>query len=474
VKRSETVKWQSVAWRLGQLLKELGQLLKELGQLLKELGQLLKEGDMVDVVANGARFNVQHLSDGDPTVVFLHGLVVDNSSSWYYTVANPVAQRSEVVIYDLRGHGLSEKPATGYTVEEQVDDLFAILDELGIDRPVHLVGNSFGGVLAVAAAVHRPERVAGLVLVEAHVAVDGWRQQMVGTLEFAGLFLDHDDVHNWLDAVGGRKGKRLARNSDTLLHKTSLVDDLAASPAFTQEELAAIECPVLIVCGEFSDVRDWAERLVYVLPRCELHLYEGCSHLVVLEAPADLRGLLLRWFDRIRVGELPRALDGIRTPGPGEAGPGEAGPEASGPVASGPRGAESGGVEPGSGQSDSGAGVEAGSVEAGSGDNDSLAGVGVDRIIRHRPRRFKEMAPRPPWYPEDSPWPPVGGELPDGWQEAMDDFARGKGLDQAPVIPDHRDFAPPGSGSGSGPRPDVGSEMGSDRSGPPEAAKEAS
>jgi pimeloyl-ACP methyl ester carboxylesterase len=391
--------------------------------------QALKEGDMVDVVANGARFNVHHLSDGDPTVVFLHGLVVDNSSSWYYTVANPVAQRSEVVIYDLRGHGLSEKPATGYTVEEQVDDLFAILDELGIDRPVHLVGNSFGGVLAVAAAVHRPERVAGLVLVEAHVAVDGWRQQMVGTLEFAGLFLDHDDVHNWLDAVGGRKGKRLARNSDTLLHKTSLVDDLAASPAFTQDELAAIECPVLIVCGEFSDVRDWAERLVYVLPRCELHLYEGCSHLVVLEAPADLRGLLLRWFDRIRAGELPAALEGNGTPGPG---------------ASGPRGAESGseGVEPGS--------------------------EGIDRIIRHRPARFKELAPRPPWYPEDSPWPPVGGELPDGWQEAMDDFARGKGLDQAPVIPDHRDFAPPGPEPGSG----SGVESGERRL--PEASKEAS
>jgi pimeloyl-ACP methyl ester carboxylesterase len=420
------------------------------------LGQALKEGDMVDVVANGARFNVHHLSDGDPTVVFLHGLVVDNSSSWYYTVANPVAQRSEVVIYDLRGHGLSEKPATGYTVEEQVDDLFAILDELGIDRPVHLVGNSFGGVLAVAAAVHRPERVAGLVLVEAHVAVDGWRQQMVGTLEFAGLFLDHDDVHSWLDAVGGRKGKRLARNSDTLLHKTSLVDDLAASPAFTQEELSAIECPVLIVCGEFSDVRDWAERLVYVLPRCELHLYEGCSHLVVLEAPADLRELLLRWFDHIRAGELPSLLDGDRAPGSG---------------ATGPRGAESGseGVETGSEGAASGSeGNEPGSLGAETGSEGNEPGPeGNDRIIRHRPARFKELAPRPPWYPEDSPWPPVGGELPDGWQEAMDDFARGKGLDQAPVIPDHRDFAPPGSGSS-------GSGSGSGCRRAAEASKEAS
>jgi pimeloyl-ACP methyl ester carboxylesterase len=413
------------------------------------LEQVLKEGDMVDVVANGARFNVHHLSDGDPTVVFLHGLVVDNSSSWYYTVANPVAQRSEVVIYDLRGHGLSEKPVTGYTVEEQVDDLFAILDELGIDRPVHLVGNSFGGVLAVAAAVHRPERVAGLVLVEAHVAVDGWRQQMVGTLEFAGLFLDHDDVHNWLDAVGGRKGKRLARNSDTLLHKTSLVEDLAASPAFTQAELAAIDCPVLIVCGEHSDVRDWAERLVYVLPRCELHLYEGCSHLVVLEAPADLRGLLLRWFDRMRVGDVPVALDQLPAAldEHGRSGSGR-GPVSGAPSgAAGPRGAESGAVESESREAES----ESREAESGTG--------GSQRIIRHQPARFKEMAPRPPWYPEESPWPPVGGDLPDGWQEAMDEFARGKGLDQAPVIPDHRDFAPPGPEvGGGGGRP--GSEAG--------------
>jgi hypothetical protein len=202
-------------------------------------------------------------------------------------------------------------------------------------------------------------------------------------------------------------------------------------------------------------VRDWAERLVYVLPRCELHLYEGCSHLVVLEAPADLRELLLRWFDRIRAGELPSLLDGDRASGSG---------------ATGPRGAESGseGVETGSEGAASGSeGDEPGSlgVETGSEGNEP-GPEGNDRIIRHRPARFKELAPRPPWYPEDSPWPPVGGELPDGWQEAMDDFARGKGLDQAPVIPDHRDFAPPGSGSsGSGSSGSGSSGSGSSGSG---------
>ena len=340
---------------------------------------------MAELEVRGGRFHVQHLSEGDPTVVFLHGLVVDNSSSWYYTVANPVAQQAEVVLYDLRGHGLSDKPATGYTVAEQVEDLMGILDALGIDHPVHLVGNSFGGVLAVAAAVYHPERVAGLVLVEAHVAVDGWREQMVGTLEFAGMFLDHGDVDGWLDAVEGRRGRRLARNADQLLHQTSLIDDLAASPAFTQEQLRGITCPVLVICGEHSDVRDWAERLVTVLPSCELHLYLGCTHLVVLEAPADLRADLLSWFARVRAGELPEAR---------------------------PFTAE-------------------GAVEG-----------GTDRIVHHQPGRLLDLAARPNWYPEDSPWPPVGGELPSDWQQLLDEFARSRGLDQAPVVPDHRDLTP--------------------------------
>ena len=78
----------------------------------------------------------------------------------------------------------------------------------------------------------------------------------------------------------------MARHADTLLHQTSLIDDLASSTAFTQPELNGIDCPVLVICGEHSDVRDWAERLVNVVPACELHLYEGCTHLVVLEAPA--------------------------------------------------------------------------------------------------------------------------------------------------------------------------------------------
>ncbi|MEL7207572.1 MAG: alpha/beta fold hydrolase, partial [Actinomycetota bacterium] len=169
-------------------------------------------------MANDVRFNVVRIGGGDQTVVFLHGLVMDNLSSFYYTLANPIAKRADVVLYDLRGHGRSERPATGYTVEDSVADLVALLDELGVDRPAHLIGNSYGGVVGLATAIAHPERVAGLGLIEAHFAVEGWGHHMAGSLALAAFGLDDDDLQLWLEQQGGRKLNRMARNAEALIY----------------------------------------------------------------------------------------------------------------------------------------------------------------------------------------------------------------------------------------------------------------
>ena len=71
---------------------------------------------MADVVANGVKFHVQRLVPKHAiprtTVVFVHGLIIDNLSSFYYTLAGPVMDAgAEAFLYDLRGHGRSERPA---------------------------------------------------------------------------------------------------------------------------------------------------------------------------------------------------------------------------------------------------------------------------------------------------------------------------------------------------------------------------
>lgn len=250
---------------------------------------------MTDVVANGVRHHVQRLGSGEHTVVFLHGLVMDNLSSFYFTLANPLAESCEVILYDLRGHGMSERPITGYTVASLVTDLAALLDVLGVTRPVTLVGNSFGGLLALAFAAAHPDRVEKLALIDAHTGVDGWAAQMTTTLALEGEARDTkiaSSFQSWLGRHSERKRNRLAAGAEALVEHTSLVADLRESPAI---DLQQITCPILAIYGEQSDVRSHGEGLARDVPTATLQLLPGCSHSVLWEATADVKARVIEF-----------------------------------------------------------------------------------------------------------------------------------------------------------------------------------
>jgi pimeloyl-ACP methyl ester carboxylesterase len=264
------------------------------------------------VDANGLSFHVQELGTAvtarpaqepgampngarRPKVVMLHGLVADNLSSYYYTIANPVGLVADTYLYDLRGHGRTEVPASGYSVADHVADLAALLDAWAVHEPVHLVGNSFGGVVALAFTQRFPERVASLVLIEAHFATEGWGEHMAGSLALAAFGLDEAGVKDWLAENAGRKLSRLARHSERLLMETTLIDDLQREQPFSREALAGIRCPVLAIYGESSDILDRARDLEAHVPRCELHIVPRCSHSVLFEATGFVRERTLAW-----------------------------------------------------------------------------------------------------------------------------------------------------------------------------------
>lgn len=100
-----------------------------------------------------------------PDVVLIHGLAA-SVYSWRHTIM-PLAQSGyRVIAFDNRGFGFSDQPGTGYSNAAYVDLLFGLLDSLRIGDAV-LVGHSMGGAIAAEAALARPERVRGLVLVDA-------------------------------------------------------------------------------------------------------------------------------------------------------------------------------------------------------------------------------------------------------------------------------------------------------------------
>ena len=102
--------------------------------------------------------------DGDRLVVLTHGLLLDANLN--RGIARSLAEQgNRVVLLDLLGHGRSDKPvhASEYRIDLYVDQLIALLDELGAEEAV-LGGLSLGANVSLLAAVHSPQRVRGLIL----------------------------------------------------------------------------------------------------------------------------------------------------------------------------------------------------------------------------------------------------------------------------------------------------------------------
>ena len=117
---------------------------------------------MPKIHANGLNFHYQQAGEG-PDVVLIHGVTGD-LSIWFLCQAMGMLGRSfRVTAYDLRGHGYSDVPPSGYTSADQAGDTLAIMDALEIDQAM-LLGHSFGGVIAMHAAVLHPDRIEAVVL----------------------------------------------------------------------------------------------------------------------------------------------------------------------------------------------------------------------------------------------------------------------------------------------------------------------
>ncbi|MEV4503880.1 alpha/beta fold hydrolase [Streptomyces klenkii] len=117
------------------------------------------------------------------TVVLVHGMLVDSLISYYFTLAPRFAAAGlDVIMYDLRGQGLSERPSDGYRLEDHLDDLEALLDRLDPAGPVHLVGNSYGGTIAFGHAARHPGRVASVSMIESEPATGARSRKMADNL----------------------------------------------------------------------------------------------------------------------------------------------------------------------------------------------------------------------------------------------------------------------------------------------------
>ena len=242
--------------------------------------------------------HVQRLSpdaERAPIVVLVHGMLYDSLASYYFTLGPAFAAAGlDVIMYDLRGHGRSSRPTTGYRLEEHIDDLVGLLDALEIDEPVHLVGNSYGGSIAFGLAAAQPDRVASVVAIEAEPPVEAWSQRLGDGLARAKPWLITDEAIDLIKQAKGDHEARLSRGAGKLLQTTTIAEDVLLSRTI-DPGLADIRCPVLALYGDESVLMEQVDYLKANLIGCRVVVLPEQGHSVLIERAAETSSLVLDW-----------------------------------------------------------------------------------------------------------------------------------------------------------------------------------
>ncbi len=258
-------------------------------------------------------------------LVGIHGFGGDKET-WLLMAAMLRRARGMVGI-DLPGHGRSDDiPEGRASIRHHAEAVLATLDHLGIERAV-ICGNSMGGGVALRLARSWPSRVAGIVLVASvgrDVHESSARAWLTGDNP---LIPREEDVERFMALALERPppvGKAVIRYAITkrarradALHRLFRGFLLADGDAGVPRDVAAVQCPALVIHGEQDRVIDKriAEDLVATLPRAELIVMRGVGHVPQLEAPRETAWAITDWL-----GSAGRRAAQSATPGPSATG----------------------------------------------------------------------------------------------------------------------------------------------------------
>jgi pimeloyl-ACP methyl ester carboxylesterase len=218
-------------------------------------------------------------------------------------------------MYDLRGHGRSSMPESGYNLEQMVRDLIELLDFLAIER-ADFAGHSYGGRVAMALAALHPERVRNLVVADTQlralqpsVRLAEWRhwKKWKAELESHGLrdlpsddaFISHSllvrlsHAHSNIANEGRRRislrtrdmGEKGVERWQDLMARTSAEREFEDESLLVPAALKTINTPTLLAFGNFSHCLPTAERLMECLPNARLTIVPGAGHFFPIVKP---------------------------------------------------------------------------------------------------------------------------------------------------------------------------------------------
>lgn len=259
------------------------------------------EPDRLDVVVDGRRHHVTCWTPPGatgPPVLALHGFGLTGHRAFRHAAPAFVARGLPLVAPDLLGFGASDRLDGAYSLRRYADALAGLADALALDRPV-LLGHSFGGKLAAAAAALHPDRFRGLVLVNS----GGFSRYTA----VARLFADVPVLYRLLRPRWVRR---------RLIPRTPLGAVLTGTDAYDQLEdvrpdrsaldlraaglhpsLRALHLPTLVVWGTADPLlpRSTVDRIRRLLPAAQVVWLDGAGHAPMKDTPDALADAVAAW-----------------------------------------------------------------------------------------------------------------------------------------------------------------------------------
>ncbi len=232
---------------------------------------------------------------GDP-VVFIHGLGLDRGI-WDDQVA-AISDSYKTLVYDLRGHGESDAPETGYSYKHYSDDLGALISEC-VSLPVHLVGLSMGGAIAFKYAREHPEDARSLTLVGTHIcgytAFENW-PNLYKVSRSEGVDAARKMWKDFRLFASVKSNKNRWRKLGNIVDRFSCAPWLDPNPRYKDDDDFAnagqVSVPSLIVSGTLDpDFRPISEHLALKMPDARFESF-NCGHLVNFELPDEFNEAL--------------------------------------------------------------------------------------------------------------------------------------------------------------------------------------
>lgn len=255
---------------------------------------------------NGVTLDYQ-LGGSGRLIAFAHSLGM--SGAIFDLIRPKLEPHGRVLTWDARGHGDSQRPATGWSVEDLASDLRALIEQLGEDQAV-IAGLSMGGNTAIAYASAHPEKVDALILADTTAwygegAVEAWEQR-AHKAETIGLEpVISFNMPRWFSDGYPRARPQESQRISEILTSGDAASYAAACRALGRfdgrDGLERIKCPTLIMVGAEDPATPpaMAEYLHQNISNSELHVLDGLRHMTPVEAPEQVGDLISGFLEKL-------------------------------------------------------------------------------------------------------------------------------------------------------------------------------